>query len=184
MEKTYFPARTIIARALLPVLMSISISQLINTISVLSPLFGYEETSQFIMLSLIVAPISSLLLLPVWTFKDSGIVRLRNSRATPGPPELSYFSKIQHQSYRGFAGITTPILYIITISSAINLRADFETVILSLIIILYPLVLIGFYIPLLVLYERRIKKLSTKLIEKFNLEPLTQELIEDNMILD
>lgn len=83
-------------------------------------------------------------------------------------PEISYFGKVQFQSYRGFAWISTPILYIITIISEIQIRPDLT----SLIILLYPIILIGAYMPLIVLYEKRLNKIGAKIIKKFDLKLL------------
>ncbi|MHA1437732.1 MAG: hypothetical protein ACTSPD_09140 [Promethearchaeota archaeon] len=100
-----FESKNIIARAFLPVFLALAISQLLNSIQYFYGIFGIDPISSIIMLSLILAPLTSFLLLPVWTFKDSGIIRVRKRSKLRFPPEISYFGRIQHQSYRGFAGI-------------------------------------------------------------------------------
>jgi len=176
-----FESSNIIARAFLPVLLAIAISQLINSISGISEgVFGGDPISSIIMLSLMLAPVTSFLLLPVWVFKDSGIIRVHKRSEKRFPPEITYFGKIQHQSYRGFAGITTPILYFITMS--VLLRANISFDITTLVVFLFPLFLIGFYMPMMLIYESIIPKLSEKIKVSLKLEPLNIETVSRNLM--
>ncbi|MHA1292348.1 MAG: hypothetical protein ACTSQJ_06735 [Promethearchaeota archaeon] len=175
-----FESKNIIARAFLPVFLALAISQLLNSIQYFYGIFGIDPISSIIMLSLILAPLTSFLLLPVWTFKDSGIIRVRKRSKLRFPPEISYFGRIQHQSYRGFAGITTPILYFLTMY--IEMRTSLGINPTTLVIFLYPLFLIGFYMPLMILYEKRIPRLSEKIRKSLKLKMLNLETIERNLL--
>ncbi len=173
-----FTTRNLIYRAFLPVLMALAFSQLINNVEIFENVFGFESISSIIVLSLILAPIMSFLLLPIWVFKDSGIVRIKKKQNKRFSPELTYFGKMQHTAYKGFTGITTPIIYFVTIYSSYQRSLNYE----SLVVILYPFFFIGLYMPLLLIYEVKIEKLSKKIIKSLNLEPLMIENIEANLL--
>ncbi|MBA7548387.1 hypothetical protein ES705_40843 [subsurface metagenome] len=130
-----FTSRNLIYRSLLPVLMALAISQLINSIPIFEGIFGIDNLASIVILSLLLAPITGFLLLPIWVFKDSGIIRLKKKHKKRFPPELTYFGRIQHQSYKGFTGIATPIMYFITIYVNFQKNLNWE----ALIILLYPL---------------------------------------------
>ena len=175
-----YKSKRMVSRALLPVSMALSISLLINSISIFQGLFGSEVITSIIFLSLLLTPITSLLLIAIWVMKDIGVVKIRTKLEKRIPPELSYFGKVQFQSYRGFAGISTPILYIITIVSSIQISLNFQ----SLIILVFPIVLIGLYMPLLVLYEKRLPKVGAKIIKKFEFKHLNMNDIGRNIFGD
>lgn len=175
-----YKSRRMVSRALLPVSMALAVSLLINSISIFLGFFGTDSITSIIFLTLLLTPITSFLLLAIWVMKDTGVVKIRKKLDKRIPPELSYFGKVQFQSYRGFAGISTPILYIITIVSSFQIRLNFE----SLIILIFPIVLIGLYMPLLVLYEKRLPKVGAKIIKKFEFKHLNMNDICRNIFGD
>lgn len=119
-------------------------------------------------------PITAIMVLPIWTFKDSGVIRLKKKQQKRFPPEMTYFGRTQHQSYKGFTGITTPIVYFVTIYSDYLRQLNLT----GLIIIIYPIFLIGVFMPLLLLYENRIDNLRVQIIESLKLEQLTLNRLE------
>ncbi|MGQ4874358.1 MAG: hypothetical protein ACP6IY_09840 [Promethearchaeia archaeon] len=169
---------TFLSRVQVPMFLSLALSLLINSNSVFWGFFGIDPISSIIFLSLILAPLSFILILPIWIFQDCGIIKLRKKSDNRVPPKLIYFGSFQYQSYRGFAGITTPIMYFLTIYS--NL-AKFN--IIALIILIYPLILPGFFIPALLIYDKMVNKLSEKFPKWLKLPELTGEIIE-NYIFD
>ncbi len=166
----------VINRALLPVILSLALSLLVNSNPLFYRIFGIDTPITIIMFSLMFSPLTCLLLMPVWVFMDSGVVKLKTKTSKRVPPEMSYFGKAQIALYRGFAGITTPIMYVLTISSELSLNKPF-----SLVILLYPVFLFGIFMPFFLIFNSRIDKVSKKLIEKLHLEPLKIENIEKNI---
>jgi len=175
-----YQSKRMVSRALLPVSLALSISLLINSITIFQGAFGTDPITSIIFLSLLLTPITSFLLLAIWVMKDTGVVKIRKKLDKRISPELSYFGKVQFQSYRGFAGISTPILYIITIVSSIQISLNF----VSLIILVFPIVLIGLYMPLLVLYEKRLPKVGAKILKKFEFKHLNMNDIGRNIFGD
>ena len=169
-----FTTLNMIIRTLLPVFMSLAISLLIVDLFLLEKPIKLEKVTLIIILSLIIAPIVSFLVVPIWAYKDSGIVKLRKKPKKRFPPELIFYGKIQHQYYKGFTGITTPILYIITIISEVQISLNLTI----LLIFLFPFFLIGFFMPLLLIYEARIKKVNRKLVKSLSLTLISLEKIK------
>jgi hypothetical protein len=173
-----FTAINIIFRAMLPVFMSLAISLLVVDLFLLSEMLWMDEVNLIIVLSLILAPIVIFLIVPIWTFKDSGILKVRKKPKKRIPPEIVFFGKTQHQYYKGFTGITTPILYVITITKRIGLHFAVDV----FLILLFPVFLIGFFMPLLLIYESRIEKVREKLIKSLKLTPISLDKIDlDNL---
>ncbi len=174
LSERLFKGRKMVSRAVLPVLLTLSFSMLFNNYIIIQKLFGPEKVISIIMLSIFLAPFTSLIFLPIWVFKDSGVLRLLKRSKERVPPEVTFFGKIEYQYYKGFAGITTPILYVITIASEWSLSFNPT----FLIILLYPLFLIGLYMPLILIYESKIEQFGNDLIRSLNLEPLKLEVLE------
>ncbi|MHA1804110.1 MAG: hypothetical protein ACTSU4_06190 [Promethearchaeota archaeon] len=163
-------SRHLILRALIPVLVVISISLSLYDPSN-SGLFGSFVTP-IINISLLLTPLIIIPFLPIWIYKDAGIVKLLRRQKTRVPPELSYFGKTQDQLLKGYGGITTPILYAITIIEVVSVN------IIGIVILVYPLFLIGLYMPLMLIYELKVRKLGEELKRALDLKPLTIETIE------
>mgnify|MGYP006286232777 CR=1 FL=1 len=171
-----FPARHLFQRALIPVLVAIAISQLVNSVPFFTYYITREVVSSIIFLAILITPIVCILFIPLWIYKDAGIIKVRKKSDKRIPPDIHPYGKIQYQSYRGFAGITTPITYFIIIFPNLQ-SANY----VSLIVLLFPFFLIGLYMPLLILYEARVEKISEKIVRKLNLPPLQIENIDKNI---
>ena len=168
-------SKHIIARALFPILIAISISlSLFNPIRPNS-LFGHFVTP-IINISLLLTPLIIIPFLPIWIFKDAGIVKILKKQKTRVPPELTYFGKTQDQLLKGYGGITTPILYVVTLIEIVSI----DTV--GLVILFYPLFLIGIYMPLMLLYESKIGKITEELKSILNLQPINLVVITNNLL--
>jgi len=170
--------RSLIFRSLLPVFFALAFSHMLNDIPLLKFHFGGETVISIFIISLILAPITIFLLLPVWIFKDSGIVKIRKKQNQRDPPELTPFGKMQYQSYIGFIGITTPITYFVTIYKEFQLSNNLS----SLLVLVYPFFLIGLFMPLLLIYDSKINIIGKKTVQKLNLQPLDLKTIEKNFI--
>ncbi|MHA1724655.1 MAG: hypothetical protein ACTSYC_06210 [Promethearchaeota archaeon] len=164
-------SRHLILRALIPVLVVISISLSLFHSSNNMGLFGTFVTP-IINISLLLTPLIIIPFLPIWLYKDMGIVKLLRKQKTRIPPELSYFGKTQEQWLKGYGGITTPILYAITIIQIVSVD------IVGIVILVYPLFLIGLYMPMMLIYEFKVRKFGEKLKKTLNLKPLTMDIVE------
>lgn len=78
--------RSLIFRSLFPVFFALAFSHILNDIPLLKFHFGGDTIISIFIISLILAPITSFLLLPVWIFKDSGIVKIRRQQNQRHPP--------------------------------------------------------------------------------------------------
>ncbi|MHA1150602.1 MAG: hypothetical protein ACTSR8_20470 [Promethearchaeota archaeon] len=172
---------TFFNRALVPVFMAIALSLLINGIPYFSRFFGPDPIAGIIFGSLLLSPLTFFLFIPIWVFQDSGIIRIRKKAEQRRPPKIIFFGSFQYQSYRGFAGITTPIMYFITIYGALSLSRNIVQTVITFVILLYPLFLMGIFMPALLIYERKIKKFKDKILKKLKLSKLTQEVVEKNI---
>jgi len=105
---------------------------------------------------------------------DCGILKVKKKEEGKQPPQLIYFGNEQYKLYKGFAGITTPILYFFTILTEATLHRNA----FAPIILLYPIFIIGIYMPFFLVYETRINKWQQKIVKKLKLTPLTMENVE------
>ncbi|MHA1491704.1 MAG: hypothetical protein ACTSRI_18865 [Promethearchaeota archaeon] len=170
-----FSMRHMMYRAFLPVLLALSISLSLYNVGLTGNIFGPGHVS-IIFVSLLLIPFTIIPLIPVWVFKDTGIVRIRKKPKTRIPPELTFFAKNQNQFLKGYAGITTVLLYLFTI---IN---ELSTDIAFILILIYPIFLIGVLMPLLLFYEIRVSRIGDKIIKKLKLTPLNLEIVEGNLL--
>ncbi|MGV9173789.1 MAG: hypothetical protein ACOC44_18370 [Promethearchaeia archaeon] len=173
------PIRHLLTRPLLPVFICIAIAQLINSVPFFTQFITGEIVTSIIFLALLIAPLSLLLLLPIWIFKDAGVVKIRKKTEIRVPPELNYYGNFYYHSYKGFAGITTVISYFVIIYPAIQ-----SLNITTLVILLFPPFFMGLYVPFLLIYEKRISKISRKLVKNLNLEPLNYQILQNNITLE
>ncbi len=122
-------------------------------------------------ISLILSPISILLLFPAWFLEDSGIIfmkkdnfiELSNGKTLTNSLDVrgvgNYFISI----IKGFAGITTPILYIWLFIEHQVFRTTFE---LGLILIFEPVFLIGSFFFSFWIYVKFAPKIKRWLLRK------------------
>mgnify|MGYP006295415187 CR=1 FL=1 len=172
------PIRHLLTRPILPVFIAIAISQLVNSVPFFTQFITGELVSSIIFLALLLSPLSLLLLLPIWIFKDSGIIKIRKRSEIRVPPELNYYGNFYYQCYKGFAGITTFISYLIII------YLDIQTLnVVSLLILLFSPFFMGLYVPFLLVYEKRIRKLSEKLVKNLKLKPLDYDIVRKNITI-
>ena len=169
-------ARNIVSRSLPAVFLCLAISLLVNHFIPSEGIFGVDIASSIIFLSLFITPIICVLLLPLYVFLDCGIVKIRIKSERKRPPQIIYFGSAQYKIYKGFAGITTPLLYIFIILTEASLDWTFAPIIL-----LYPLFLIGVFMPMMLVYEKLINKWRPRIIEILKLKPLKLEDIERNI---
>ncbi|MGV9199482.1 MAG: hypothetical protein ACOC4M_11770, partial [Promethearchaeia archaeon] len=54
----------------------------------------------------------------------------------------------------------------------------------TLVILLFPPFFMGLYVPFLLIYEKRISKISRKLVKNLNLEPLNYQILQNNITLE
>lgn len=162
-----------ISRGFYATLLAIALSIAINNI-----LFGYgiefiPDSIAFssAAISLILTPISITLIFPAWFLEDSGIVFMKrenfmelkqgviltNSLDVRGVG--NYFVSI----IKGFAGITTPFLYIFLFIEESIFRTTFE---LGLILIFEPLFLIGSFFFSFWIYIKLAPKVKKWLLRK------------------
>ena len=169
-------ARQIISRSLPAVFLALAFSLLLSNITIFENLFGVDIASAIIMLSLLLTPLSCFLMLPLYIFMDSGIVKIRKKGERKRPPEINYFGNAQYKAYKGFAGLTTPIMYFITIAMQGSLSGT-----TAYIILLYPIFLIGIFMPFFIVYEKQIAKWHREIVEKLDLKLLRMEDVERNI---
>lgn len=94
LEKRPLTVRTLLSRPLLPVFMALALSHMLNTIPRVRIYLGAGDTViSIIVLSLILAPITAFLLLPVWIFKDNGIIKVRKKQICEPRPSLPFLAK-------------------------------------------------------------------------------------------
>ena len=167
----------IIGRSLPAVFLALALSLFINNLLVTGYPFGTDLAVGIIMLSLLLTPISCILLLPLYAFIDCGIIKVRKKKENRKPPLIIYFGSSQYKLYKGFAGVTTPLFYIITLISEEALAKGPITYI----ILLYPIFLIGIFMPFFLVYEKQINKWRPKILKKLKLEPLKLEDVERNI---
>ncbi len=167
----------IIYRSLPAVFLALAFSLFINNILGTGYPFGADIATGIIMLSLLLTPISCILLLPLYVFIDCGIIKVRRKDDGKKPPLIIYFGSAQYKLYKGFAGVTTPLFYIITLISEEALVKGP----IAYVILLYPIFLIGIFMPFFLVYEKQINKWRPKILKKLKLEPLKLEDVERNI---
>ncbi|MHA1111340.1 MAG: hypothetical protein ACTSRE_09575 [Promethearchaeota archaeon] len=122
-------------------------------------------------ISLILSPISILLLFPAWFLEDSGIIfmkndnliELSNGRILTNSLDVRGVGNYFVSTIKGFAGITTPILYIWLFISWDVFQTTFE---LGLILIFEPIFLIGSFFFSFWIYIKFAPKIKRWLLKK------------------
>lgn len=168
-----FPTFT---RTLLPSFLSLSIGLVIMNYYWLFNvrIIGYDPTTTILFAALLTTPLCSILVIPIWVFHDCGIIEIKRLRKDFRlSPEVNSVGQFYKYILRGYAGITTPILYYLTFAKIFT-QAD---PLLQIIIFLFPITLMGYFMPLTIIYElffNKIKKLTLRIIrlEKINLDEI------------
>ncbi len=109
-----FPTFT---RTLLPSFLSLSIGLVIMNYYWLFNvrIIGYDPTTTILFAALLTTPLCSILVIPIWVFHDCGIIEIKRVRKDFRlSPEVNSVGQFYKYILRGYAGITTPILYYLT----------------------------------------------------------------------
>lgn len=168
-----FPTFT---RTLLPSFLSLSIGLVIMNYYWLFNvrIIGYDPTTTILFAALLTTTLCSILVIPIWVFHDCGIIEIKRLRKDFRlSPEVNSVGQFYKYILRGYAGITTPILYYLTFAKIFT-QAD---PLLQIIILLFPITLMGYFMPLTIIYElffNKIKKLTLRIIrlEKIYLDEI------------
>lgn len=168
-----FPTFT---RTLLPSFLSLSIGLVIMNYYWLFNvrIIGYNPTTTILFAALLTAPFCSILVIPIWLFHDCGIIEIKRLRKDFRlSPEVNSVGQFYKYILRGYVGITTPIFYYL-IFAKIFTEAD---PLLQIVIFFFPIALIGYFMPLTIIYEllfNKIKNLTLRIIrlEKINLDEI------------
>ncbi len=168
-----FPTFT---RTLLPSFLSLSIGLVIMNFYWLINvrIIGYDPTTTILFAALLTTPLCSILIIPIWLFHDCGIIEIKRLRKDFRlSPEVNSVGQFYKYLLRGYAGITTPIFYYLTFA---KIFTETEPL-LQIVIFFFPIALIGYFMPLTIIYEllfNKIKKLTLRIIrlEKITLDEI------------
>lgn len=146
-------------------LIVINLSWLINV-----QFIRIDPITTILFASLLITPICSILVIPIWIFYDCGIIEIKRLKSGFRiSPEVNSISLYYKYILRGYAGITTPIFYYLTLMK-ILLEAN---PILQMIIFFFPISLIGYFMPLTILYELLFEKIKRITLRMVRLEKIT-----------
>lgn len=168
-----FPTFT---RTLLPSFLSLSIGLVIMNFYWLINvrIIGYDPTTTILFAALLTTPICSILVIPIWVFHDCGIIEIKRLRKDFRlSPEVNSVGQFYKYILRGYAGITTPIFYYLTFVKIFTEADPF----LQIVIFLFPIGLMGFFMPLTIIYELLFKKIQKLTLRIIRLEKITLEEI-------
>jgi len=168
-----FPTFT---RAILPGFLSISTGLIVINLTWLINVqfIGIDPITTILFASLLITPICSILVIPIWIFHDCGIIEIKRlKRGFRISPEVNSIGLYYKYLLRGYAGITTPIFFYLTLMK-ILLEAD---PMVQMIIFFFPISLIGYFMPLTIVYELlfdKIKRITMGIVrlEKITLDDL------------
>lgn len=175
-EGTKTKGNTLVTRTILPMLLAIAIGLFLNNYGwmVNSKIIGFDSLTTILFGSLIALPFCSALIIPIWIFQDCNIVEIKKiNREFKDVPDVSHVGQFYNYVWRGFAGLTTPILFYLTFSREWAQAYG----VIQIIILFFPILLIGYFTPLTIIYERIFNKVESFVFKVIKLEKISLEEI-------
>jgi hypothetical protein len=157
---------------MLAIALSIALHNLLTALEV--PFFITSGVAYSVAaVSFLLTPISIFLFGPAWVLDDSGIIFLKkenydelvNAKTLSKPLDVRGIGSYFIQLAKGFAGISTPLLYIILFIQEEIFKSGLE---LGILLILEPFFLVGSFFFSMLIYIKILPKVRERLLRKLS----------------
>ncbi len=168
--KTY-RTRELIGRALYAAYFSLTLGLMANQFffSAGTKFIENSTAGSILILTLIFSPIAAVIQAPMWWAEDVGIMLIRKTGKEPAAPDISSVGHSLNALTRGFITVSTPVLYI---SVLVSESRDPRNILPLLLLIVFPLVLVGYFLPFQFWFAKRYLKFKQGLLPHLKLPPV------------
>lgn len=166
-----FRTPELIGRALYAAYFSLTLGLMANQffLSAGTELVVNSTASSILVLTLLFSPIAAVIQAPMWWTEDVGIMLIRKTDRESVAPDISSVGRFMNVLTRGFITVSTPVLYISTLVKEIH---GLKNIIPLLLMILFPLALVGYFIPFQCWFAKRFLKFKGRLLPHLKLRPV------------
>ncbi|OLS12027.1 MAG: hypothetical protein RBG13Loki_4371 [Promethearchaeota archaeon CR_4] len=172
-----YSTRELIGRSLYAAFFSLTLGLMgaqfyLSSGSVLAAVSSTEapKTGMVLLFTLLLSPIAAVVQAPMWWSEDLGIMLIRKTDREPVAPDIASVGRFMNAVMRGFITVSTPVLYI---NILVSIWPDgIREIFPMLLIILFPLALVGYFIPFQYWFTKRFVKFKQDFLPKLKLLPI------------
>ncbi len=173
-----FKTRELVGRALYAAYFSLTLGLMATQfyVNLELELVPDSTASTLLVLTLLLSPIAAVVQAPMWWTEDLGIMLIRKSGRDQVAPDIASVGRFMNAITRGFITVSTPLLYISILTKEIH---SARNILPLLLMILFPLALVGYFIPFQYWFIKRFPRFKQKILPQLKLRPIIIKCSEE-----